>query len=433
MVSPLWLVAVVAAAMLALSVSATELSVTSYQRRHLTSSICAMTPNMTLPNSCPQQQLPREIMFIVDASNTIDPVRFYGEMLDFLQEIYCALHVEAGNRGSLITFGGAVQVRIPLAPYTPQEWFDRVEQVREDRSVCCSCCTPLAEALRLARNVFTANPAQGEFFPARLAVVITDGAVWQNTGRRVPGFWTWPGVSHAKYKYQIVPTEAALLKNLDPNRPVRLMVLGVPGGNGTVFSRMDYFLGTGIGTRTVICEKRRKERNCVVASSPPFPIISMPISKNSFSYQSWNITRMLEVTAPDLCEIIATDSPVVTNVPTPFPTALPSASPTVVTLRPTASPTQNELFSSLDMYIFVDRSRSMIWRADTCRRAPGGNLAADDEHVCWELFLRFTKSLVTESRDLSYIGHSQFGWYDDWNNSTRGIRVWIYGFACANE
>jgi hypothetical protein len=76
----------------------------------------------------------------------------------------------------------------------------------------------------------------------------------------------------------------------------------------------------------------------------------------------------------------------------------------------------------------------MIWRANICRTAPGSDPATEEARVCWELFINFVKAFVDKAAKLHYNGHPDFGWQSNWGvNSTRGIRVWVYGFACVDE
>lgn len=82
----------------------------------------------------------------------------------------------------------------------------------------------------------------------------------------------------------------------------------------------------------------------------------------------------------------------------------------------------------------------MIWRADDCRGAPGANLKASDDHVCWQLFLGFVHDFTTKATKLSYEDpvdgrdRQEIGWSDDFkelDDPKKGLRVWVYGFACA--
>jgi len=75
----------------------------------------------------------------------------------------------------------------------------------------------------------------------------------------------------------------------------------------------------------------------------------------------------------------------------------------------------------------------MRWRYANCRRAEGANPDADNNRVCWELFLYFVERLVIRSTQLKYDGEREIGWQDSMEDKTKGLRVWIYGFACAQD
>lgn len=79
-------------------------------------------------------------------------------MLNYVQGLWCSLNAKDVNRGALVTFGKEVKMRIPLLKWTVPEWFEQVEILRRTSDVCCSCCTPLAEAFREARKILKANP-----------------------------------------------------------------------------------------------------------------------------------------------------------------------------------------------------------------------------------------------------------------------------------
>lgn len=85
--------------------------------------------------------LPRDLLFLVDASNTMDRRRFYREMLDYTLALYCAFPQQSGNQAGMVLFSEKIFVRIPLAQYNREEWFREIEAVRADETACCSCCT----------------------------------------------------------------------------------------------------------------------------------------------------------------------------------------------------------------------------------------------------------------------------------------------------
>ena len=156
------------------------------------------------------------------------------------------------------------------------------------------------------------------------------------------------------------------------------------------------------------CIKRAAKVTCAKMLSPPFPIVSLPIDKNLFSAENWDVKDLLNQTATDLCRIRETNAP-------------------------TQSPTQPLNFESLDVYLYLDRSLSMQWHSDVCRSAPGANPNAPDNKVCWQLFVRFAESFVRNATQLRWPSAQspQFGWQADRPLISQGVRVWLYGFACS--
>jgi len=84
------------------------------------------------------------------------------------------------------------------------------------------------------------------------------------------------------------------------------------------------------------------------------------------------------------------------------------------------------------MYLLLDRSRSMRWVPNLCRAAPGGNPDDNDTVACWHLFLKFVEEIVTRTVKIPY-KNTILGWSGDYPELRRGVRVWIYGFACSDH
>jgi len=83
-------------------------------------------------------------------------------VLDLVDDLFCRLYNSASNH----TFGVAifnhnVKVVIPLAAYTPVQFLNQTQLLRDTKDsstpLCCSCCTPMAEAFDLAGTEFTKN------------------------------------------------------------------------------------------------------------------------------------------------------------------------------------------------------------------------------------------------------------------------------------
>jgi hypothetical protein len=238
-----------------------------------------------------------------------------------------------------------------------------------------------------------------------------------------------------------------LLRNLNGQiDSVRLLFLGVPDkwGRSADFS---YFKGsTVLGKKVCIKRARRKECILVAKTSPLFPITSVPADKYVMVSSTWDVTELISVVDDNLCRPL-TDGPTQSPTheptpaaPTPRPTLYPTQRPTTAapTHLPTTSPTERRRFDSLDLHLYLDRSRSMRWRYQDCRAAPGGDPTWSPETACWQLFLGFAERLATKASELHdrTEGPNQrpkIGWRDDYNDPTKGLRVWMYGFACADS
>ena len=173
---------------------------------------------------------PRDLLFIVDASDSIDREKFYTSTLDFIQHVVCVLNVGQNNQAGLIIFNSEIRAAILLGTYSPEQWFDAIEAIRADPTVCCLKGTPHAEAFDMATSQFQAFGKA----PYKVAMVISDGYPWQ----LFTGQWAWPMVDEAKYRYSVVQREAAKLKALG----VRIMMVVVPRKDGIPPSPQ-YFLG----------------------------------------------------------------------------------------------------------------------------------------------------------------------------------------------
>jgi len=177
------------------------------------------------------------------------------------------------------------------------------------------------------------------------------------------------------------------------------------------------------------CVSRNGVSTCeIIPSNPAIPIVSIPVDKNLFAPAVFNVTVLINSTAAGLCEVLDTGGP--TTSPT---VAAPTFSP--VTSVPTHSPTSVPRFVGLDLYVFLDSSKSIQWDAPSCRKAPGANPSLPDALVCWDLFMKFTTALVKNASEIHAptARDPAFGWQGDRPALDEGVRVWIYGFACANQ
>lgn len=393
---------------------------------------------------------PRDLLFLVDASNSMNRVRWYTAMLNYVEALYCAFDKVAPNQAGMIIFAENITTVIPLGRYSRTQWFTKVEEIRGQPDRCCSCCTPLAEAFDEARAEFGRRGLNN----LRIAFCITDGVPSNNAIGGNPA-WRYidptVGFNPSAYNYEVVPDQGLALKAAGGPDRVRIFLVGVPNFEGAPPDQ-NYFTGN-FPSGTSFCIARQLKNWCTKALKPPFPIVSLPVSDNVFTSNTWDVTALLTGTVNNLCKILPTPSPtpvptsnaptrtptvvlptpVPTSAPTSAPTNAPSRAPTSApsraptpgpiaptfrpsTLTPTRAPTRTPTFAptrlpttntpsaspskaptapildQLDLAIILDRSNSMNWHADVCQniidsRPPTGQPTS--EAPCWELYMRY--------------------------------------------
>jgi hypothetical protein len=290
----------------------------------------------------------------------------------------------------------------------------------------------------------------------RIAFMITDGVPsnnFANTGGNPAWWWhdSTIGYNPAFYSMRIVPERANLLKDAGN----RLFLVGVPDVNN-VPPQQAYFNGD-LPQNSNQCVRRANKNFCTRYNKPPFPIPSLPVNKNSFSTNTWNLQQLITQTVGALCEVLPTQTPTQspttvppTNAPTvPAPTSrsptiAPTSAPTnfpTSTAPTTPAPTTIPPIEQVDVTFIIDRSRSMQWHNNVCKDIVA-SLGLDDPNApksyCWELYMKF---ILDQADDLVRIKAGQLqernlGWADDFpgsSNPARGLRINIVGFACANN
>lgn len=368
----------------------------------------------------------------MDGSNSLLTSNFYNEMMDYALGLYCAFNPQYAHQVGMIVFGEKIQPIIPLDRYSRAEWQSLVLGIRAAGTACCTCCTPTADAFDLARAHFNERAIEGNL---RIAMTVTDGVPSNNAvGTEGNPAWLFTnaatGFNPATYNYQVVPNRATMLKDSG----VRLMLLGVPSGDGAKPDIM-YFNGF-LPSGSQQCLNRDQTQFCHTYRVPPFPITTKPVEENTFSAVDFNLTKLLELTVGAVC-ITPTKSPTlapISKAPTKQPTMLPTASPTFIYL------------DQVDVHILMDHSHSMWWRDKYCRGLvpPGDNMPASTQaSACWNLWINFVRSVAIEITGLT-AGINQnrvLGWYDDFpanrNASAvppkKGLRISLVGFSCANN
>ena len=157
----------------------------------------------------------RQVLVLLDASASMNKVAVNTKIFPFLQRLSC-LFDDSGkriNQIGLITFNSQIDVAIPLAAYSFDDWIRRVDEVKS-RDPCCSCCTPHAEAFDAALSEFErADELNDDNIVAeRVTLLITDGVPHQNYDTTAYGDKSMP---HAFYKAFQVSNSAQALKVWD--------------------------------------------------------------------------------------------------------------------------------------------------------------------------------------------------------------------------
>lgn len=393
-----------------------------------------------------QVKADRDLLFVIDGSDSMEKDKFYNEMLAYAKNIYCAFDdVLSVNRAGMIIFNAEIKVVIPLGIYSKNEWEKLIDNLKTDDSLCCSCCTPTAEAFELALDELKLKSKSDN----PIVFTITDGQPYQNNYGQW-GFQDGKGINIAEYNYKIVPKQARNLKKFG----ARIFLVGVPNKNN-LKTNTKYFNGVidplklpsnklkkHYGDKNNLqCEKRYKRAFCEIMKPSLFPIVSKPVSKNSFSTDSWDINILIDETIDSLCEIL----PKETNIPTVSPTfeLKNIENPPPITNQPTNNPINSFNFNfgsipSLDLYILLDRSNSMENYVNLCKRINTNIFTStdyfiyhenDQKNACWQLFLNFVKEL---SKKLSEIENMK--WFDDYNNEfDKGLRIYLVGFSCTKN
>lgn len=134
------------------------------------------------------QVVPRDVLFLVDKSSSLDQATIAGPMLDYVQQLYCAFDSSTGSQVGLISFGNNVKVDIPFQERSTDEWYvtlcvdvradsrtdaraQAVENIRNDLNND-NANTPTAEALETAVRELEAH---GDPTHVKFVIVVTDG------------------------------------------------------------------------------------------------------------------------------------------------------------------------------------------------------------------------------------------------------------------
>ena len=216
----------------------------------------------------------RDVVFVLDASAAVGGDAFRRASLEALLTQFCASHDGAKHRAGVILYPapagqsrgscGAYQVAVPLARYTTEEWFDKVDGLRArtleggdlnfDDASTRREYAPLAEALDGARvELETAGEAAAGSSSSsprdKLVVIVSAGvptpamrdeacgegasdkAVSMTRDWPFRRAWSDGGVVNAcTYAWKYVPAAAQRLKMVEG---VRIAAVNVAGGRTT--------------------------------------------------------------------------------------------------------------------------------------------------------------------------------------------------------
>ena len=75
--------------------------------------------NCTIANvtRCTAETEATDVLFLLDSSNSMWPSFFYNQMLDYVQDLQCAMNASLPNNAGMLQFSNRINVAIPLAHY----------------------------------------------------------------------------------------------------------------------------------------------------------------------------------------------------------------------------------------------------------------------------------------------------------------------------
>jgi len=287
-------------------------------------------------------EVPVRFIYMIDASKSINRTYFYNDLLGMIEDSLDELPV--GSEVGVLTFSDKVNEILPLRNYSKAELVSKVDELRQDESLCCVCCTPIAEAMEEATSIF--NNATSQSTEKNVAVLMTDGVPRQIEDGSKYGE---KEVTRADYLFDVVPVVAKRLEEV-----ATLIYVNIPDNElSPAAERSSYFLGdfeficempghscTDRGDQLRFCATRNRNTNCILVNESLFPIMSVePIQFTEES--NTNIANFMESIC-NLTTVCATPNPTFnpTSAPSPKPTANPTKEPTnSPTLGPTSSPT----------------------------------------------------------------------------------------------
>ena len=141
----------------------------------------------------------RDVVFVVDASDAVGRALFDEHVLESLKTMFCASHEGTQSQASVILYPaprnaktcGSHEVAVPLGRYTAREWFDKIDELREDDESCCGFRhtepgdSPLGDSPGAPARLPTGSAPLAEALDAAAAEHDARGAHAPSNGRHV--------------------------------------------------------------------------------------------------------------------------------------------------------------------------------------------------------------------------------------------------------
>lgn len=351
---------------------------------------------------------PKCHVIVMDVSRSIDRADLFEIYLKSMKKLTCGMKLSDNLNGEdgydslgLVTFGYNTKVSIPMHRYTAENWVNKVSRFQTDsfstRMWGRTCCTPLADAMKLARREVVAAHTAGRIDVTNCKVsmtLVTDGFPVQNKlrkrGKQLNRKWTQEKAYPSDYKLELVPKMANEFK-VNGLFTADVSVLVVPNKKDLQRSvARDYFRGSVSAESSFLRKKFTGQKTIYTGEEKTtqplgFPIVTSPtedyisdlnVVDDADAVANAHLAVLCDQLEPigESCEgsmaptktPTPAPSPSPSKAPTPSPTPSPTRSPTPsptnpITDAPTLPPTREVLTcrGDKDLIIVVDASNSI--------------------------------------------------------------------------
>ncbi|CAK9110787.1 Collagen alpha-5VI chain [Durusdinium trenchii] len=339
----------------------------------VTESLLKICKAWTPPTQC--LEIPRDLMILVDTSDSMDPERYVFEMMEIVKAAADNLDFNSGSRVGVATFGAQENtvVRIPLTNFADIEDFYTAVDANV-RLAPLECCTNHAEAFEEMQGYFRRNFIDGH---DKILLVVTDGTPFQNYGFDK---WQWRApewktrLNRCDYTIETVPTAAQALKD----DGVRIVLAGVPNRNERA-PLADFFDGALDGEQCCVNADTNKAsliQGDAVWTSENFDSNADVVCRtytdakvvsdgdnNVFVAENWDVASITASISNMICQAEPTVTPPPTmHVPTKSPTTANRPGREEVPPSP-----RNPSLEAIDVVFVVDTGALANGQADRCR------------------------------------------------------------------